>query len=67
MYCVMASMGFATLENILYGVFDFGLLSHSALGLLCTVATFIATIVLGWRAIQESSRLSGAFRVSSAP
>lgn len=117
-YCVMASMGFATLENLVYvlrggmgigierafisvpghaaygaimgyylgrakfdtsgkstlltiqgvvfaavahGLYDFGLLSHSIFGLLLTGITFVFAIACAFRAIRESSRLSGVF------
>jgi RsiW-degrading membrane proteinase PrsW (M82 family) len=117
-YCVMASMGFATLENIAYvmgggmhvaieralisvpghaaygaimgyymgrakfdtsgqkatllfkglllaiiahGLFDFGLLSRSGWGILCTLITFAIAIRCARRAIIESSKASGAF------
>lgn len=117
-YCVMASMGFATLENVMYaigggmgtaierafisvpghaafaaimgyymgrakfdqsgganslllrgvlfaaiahGVYDFGLLSHSRLGLICSATAFGVAVICGLRAIGESSRLSGRF------
>lgn len=117
-YCVMASMGFATFENVMYvlaggvgigieraliavpghaafaaimgyyvgrakfdrsgngrqlmfkgvlfaavahGVYDFGLFSHSLFGLSCTALAFIAAIIGSWRAVAESSKLSGKF------
>lgn len=117
-YCIMASMGFATLENVMYvmdggmgiaierafisvpghaaygaimgyymgrakfdtsgksrilllqgllyatvahGLFDFGLMSRSGWGILCTGITFVIAIACAFRAIRDSSRLSGAF------
>jgi protease PrsW len=117
-YCMMASMGFATLENIAYvidggmgvgieraiisvpghaayaaimgyymgrakfdtsgkrvhlmltglvlailahGVFDFGLLSHTGTGIICTAIIFVFAIICGMRAIRESSKLSAAY------
>lgn len=117
-YCVIASMGFATIENIWYvmdggmgigieralisvpghaaygvimgyymgrakfttagnsrmllltglvlatvthGLFDFGLMAHSAAGLIITAIAFLFAIVYAVRAIRESSRLSGDF------
>jgi RsiW-degrading membrane proteinase PrsW (M82 family) len=120
-YCVMASMGFATLENILYvtgygagvgleraffsvpghaaygivmgyymgrakfdttgkrgvllltglvfaivlhGLFDFGLMSHSGAGLLLTLFTFGFAVRYAFKAMRESSRLSGEYWAS---
>lgn len=117
-YCVMASMGFATIENLWYvldggtgiglerafisvpghaaygaimgyymgrakfdtagrgrmllltglvlatvahGLFDFGLMMHSAAGLVITALAFSFAIAFAVRAIRESSRLSGEF------
>lgn len=120
-YCVMAGMGFATLENLMYvlsggvgigierafisvpghaayaiimgyylgrakfegpgksrvlmiqgvvfaavahGIFDFGLFSHTVFGLLLTVATFLFAVACAWRAMRESTRISGRYWAS---
>lgn len=117
-YCVMASMGFATLENLMYvmdggmgigieraiisvpghaayaaimgyymgqarferagkrrflllqglvyatvahGLFDFGLMSRTGWGLVCTGVTFLAAMTCAFLAIRQSSKASGIF------
>lgn len=52
---------------VAHGLFDFGLMSRTGWGLICTGATFLAAVICAVLAIRESSKASGMFWAARQP